>query len=515
MRSDAPGAATHAPSAAPPWPRWAVALGAVIVAVALLALVSVYLEQRTLFSDEVSLVQSFIHRDGFELLKPLEKSQISPAGFLLIQDAIVDSVGRDALGMRLLPMLGAGLAMPLMFFAVRQTLGPFGGLVALTLLAFCSAVIYWGTQNKPYTFDLLMSLALLVSACGVWRRPGRVGPLLVWGAVATVAIVFSLPAVFWIAGTGLALLIEAAARRDRRAVLSVIAAGLPAAAAVLAYYVWVLAPIRADQRLMGFMNRFWADKFMPWPWADPAGLAELSVKLFVDPLSLEHMAGLGLTLFVLGAAYLVAQRRGVALMLLLTLGLAMAASMLERYPLAERLALFTLPLLALPIGAALDGLWDTRARWARGAAGIFAAALVAYPLLGAGRVDTQADFAPLMDRLSRRVEPGDTVYFYHGMQFTLDHYRDRLGRWPLDGAQVHRGADGSNDPLVYAEEFEALVGRPRVWLVFARTDPFGIGDEGRTIRNIARRYGHRTDVIRYADTSAQLFDFTSPVPPQP
>ena len=472
--------------------------------------VGTYLQQRTLYSDEMLLAENFIERDGSELLANLDGRQVAAGGFLLAQDAMVATFGATELGLRLLPLFAAMATMLLMLLAVRLTLGPFGGLGALALMIFSGAAVYWGTQNKPYIFDLGLGLSLLATAWWSMRQPDHVAPRLCWGMIALGSIALSLPAVFWIVGTGVALLAHSAARRDGRRVLAVIAAGLPSAIAFLLYHRMVLAQARRDAALMDFMNRFWADSFMPWPWRDPAGVAERFGKLFVNPLELEHMAGLAMALFVVGVLYLGVRRRSVLLLLIAPLLFGMIASMLQLYPLAERLALFVLPVLALGVGAGLDVLWRTGARWGRIAGVVFAIALLAYPVLNVGRVDALADLDPVIEAMTPRVLPGDTIYVYHGARLPFEFYQEELDRWRFDDVNVVYGSRSRHDPLDYADDLSQLTGRPRVWLVFAKTDPYGLGDEGRLIRSMARRFGRQLESIRNESTSAFLYDFTTP-----
>ncbi len=401
--------------------------------------------------------------------------------------------------------------MPLMLLAVRLMLGPFGGLTALALMVFSGAAVYWGTQNKPYIFDLMLGLALVVTAWWSMYRPQRIAPRLWWGLIALGAIAWSLPAVFWIAGTGLVLVIHALGRRDPRRALAVVGVGLPALIAFVLYHRMVLAQVRRDAALMDFMNRFWSDSFMPWPWADPAGLIERFGKLFVDPLGLEHMAGLAMALFVVGLLALAGKRLPILLLIAVPLGGAILASMLDLYPLAQRLALFMLPALALPVGAGVEALWRTGAGAGRIAALVFAIGLLAYPAMKVGEVDALADLNPVVDAMTARVRPGDTIYVYHGARLPFDYYQNELDRWRFDGAQIVHGVRSRHDPLAYVNDLERLAGRPRVWLVFAKTDPYGTGeDEGKLIRSMAKRYGQQVERIRNDSTSAYLFDFTRP-----
>lgn len=494
----------------PDWPRWARVVGIVIVAMGLSWVVSEYLQQRTLYSDEMLLAENFIERDGSELLANLDGQQVAAGGFLLAQDAIVATFGPSELGLRLLPLFAAMVTMPLMMLAVRLMLGPFGGLGMLALMVFGGTAVYWGTQNKPYIFDLCLALSLLVTAWWSMYRPDHIAPRLSWGILALGSIALSLPSVFWIAGTGIALLAHSAARRDGRRVLAVIAAGLPSAIAFLLYHRMVLAQAQRDSALMDFMNRFWADAFMPWPWRDPAGVAERFGKLFVNPFSLEHMAGLALALFMIGLLYLGWRRRSVVLLVMVPLLLGMLASMLQLYPLAERLALFVMPTLAIGVGAGLDALWRTGAKWGRIAAVVFVIALLAYPVLKIGRVDTLADLDPVVEAMTPRVRPGDTIYVYHGARLPFEYYRDELDRWRFEDANIVYGSRSRHDPLDYADDLSQLAGQPRVWLVFAKTDPYGTGDEGRLIRSMARRFGKQLESIRNDSTSAFLYDFTAP-----
>jgi hypothetical protein len=255
----------------------------------------------------------------------------------------------------------------------------------------------------------------------------------VLAAAGAVAVWFSHPAVFVLAGAGTTLLV-AEARRGR----PIPAAGVSLCWAVsfLVSYVAVVRHLNANT----FLNQFWGADFLRFPPSSPDDLRqylavflELFETIFQDhrmpPLLGERMAVLAAVVWAVGVVALLRRgERGLLALLVLPLGFAAAASMMHKYPLRYRLALFTvgpnLLLMAAGIAEALrapDGLTRSIGR-------IFVVGLGLLPALQAaqGALERTRPYGarPVLARVAQRWRPGDLILADPTSEPPLRFYRD-------------------------------------------------------------------------------------------
>jgi hypothetical protein len=116
-----------------------------------------------------------------------------------------------------------------------------------------------GSFVKPYSFDLLMALVLLVPAVEWLRRPQQLRWLMALGLATPIALLASYPAVFIVGGVSLALL-PTAWRSSWTGRSLFVTYNVLAAATFLAAYAIV-----AHQQQAPWLQTYWAEAFPPWP----------------------------------------------------------------------------------------------------------------------------------------------------------------------------------------------------------------------------------------------------------
>src|SRR5262249_43768467 len=103
--------------------------------------------------------------------EPLTNDQLAPLGFLIVQRTIVKVLGDSNFALRLLP-LASGLAALFLFARLtRRILPRRPALVALVLFAFSDDQIYYASEMKPYSLDLVLGLAITLAALDALEKP--------------------------------------------------------------------------------------------------------------------------------------------------------------------------------------------------------------------------------------------------------------------------------------------------------------------------------------------------------
>src|SRR5689334_8635685 len=185
-----------------------------------------YLTGRSLWSDEAMLALNIVNRDFAGMFKPLDYDQGSPIGFLLVEKFFNAVLGKSEFVLRLFPLIVGLISLWLFYLLLKQITGGAGLLTALALFAFNPRLIYYSSEVKQYIVDVAMTISLLLIATPVLNLSPRKKDF-VWLTIAgLVALWFSHPALFVLAGMGLALVIVYLRRQDYSNLRFVIGMGL-------------------------------------------------------------------------------------------------------------------------------------------------------------------------------------------------------------------------------------------------------------------------------------------------
>jgi hypothetical protein len=164
-----------------------------------------YLLQFPIWGDEAMLAMNFASLDYAQLTQRLENCQIAPLLFLWGERAAYCWFGAGELSMRLFPFLAGMLALVLYWRLTGLLLEPRARLFAVGFLAVAYFPVTMCSLLKPYSFDLLMALVLLVPAVQWLMAPNRTRWLAVLTLLVPVAVLGSYPVVFVAGGITLAL----------------------------------------------------------------------------------------------------------------------------------------------------------------------------------------------------------------------------------------------------------------------------------------------------------------------
>jgi hypothetical protein len=479
-----------------------------------------YAVNRSLWLDEGLLVSNFLDRGWAGLLEPFHRGQTSPLGYLALVKGAAELFGRWELVLRL-PSLLAGLAtLAILPRVARRYVSKPAFPFAVALVALAPFLVYYSSEIKQYVFDALVSLVVLWLAHDLARRPrdGRLAAAFL--AVGAVAVWFSQPAIFMLAGAGVVLAVRALLRRDRRSIL--LLAGL--AAGWLASFAGAYRVSSRQVEDPFYMQAFWRAGFLPlaphtardWAW-----LPRMLARMFREPmgimgkddspLSLLAAAG-ALVAFAAGCAWMARRRRLRLALLLAPVVAALGASALRAYPFGSeylsggRVLVFLIPSLAFVMAegiAALPRLLPGPA----GRSAMAAAALLAFLPAGAYAAlsvpHLRAEVKPLLAYVGEQRRPGDVMYVYYNGQAVFEYYAPRYG-WTR--ANTVAGACARFAPQGYLDDLARLRGNPRVWFLFVEGTPVEELDEKKFMLGFLDHIGQRLDDRVAVGAGVYLYD---------
>ena len=341
------------PSAARSYRRLALALLLLGLTVRLV----LYLLCHPLFMDEAFLTLNLLDRDYMGLTNQLDRMQVAPVLFLWAELTVYRLFGASEWVLRLLPLLAGSSALVLFWRLARRAVDPMAAVIAVGLLALSRWPIHLSCQVKPYSFDLLVSVALLSAAIRWLRRPEKLGALVFLTLLVPIALAVSYPAVFVAGGISLVLL-PAVWRHPATRVRSLF----------LGYNAFLLASFLLCDVVIGhrqygegnqvqdYMLEFWKRSFPPegvaglFPWLVRAHFGALMGYPY------GNGNGSGLLTFPLFATGVWATwrwgRKDFAMLCLMPLALTLLAALLRRYPYGgcTRLSQHLAPIICLQIG---------------------------------------------------------------------------------------------------------------------------------------------------------------------
>lgn len=456
--------------------RYARALTGAVLLLGCALRLAVWLQQRSVYLDEVNLLRNIVERPYSGLFQHLDYAQYAPPFFLVLVKACVSLFGTGELAIRAVPLLSSIGALVLFRHLAGRWLPPLAAGLALGFVAFSKIYIDFATACKQYSTDALVCLALLALADKQLRRTNfSIRAAWGWAGLGAAAVWLSMPSVFVLAGVGAALLYQhrAAWRQGPGGRLAAVFAVWG-----LSFAVYFMLLLRADSQASNLQS-FHREGFLVMPphsWADldllGQQLAGIVAKAFGKTVLALVVATLGVGW---AGATLWRQRPALAAMLLVPVAACLAASALHYYSLISRLLLFLMPMVVLLI------LWGVEhlpaRRWLRPVALL----AVVLTLLNQQRlqhlyVPFQADYADVrvgLAHVARHQRPGDTVFIYCNLIPIYYYYRFLHPRpLPLRAVVVNHYPTTAFDAGVARDLGQLLAaGNRRVWLVYDRPDP--------------------------------------------
>lgn len=482
-------------------------LGWLSIGIGVLARLYVYARNRSLWFDEAALVEGLLAKQWHAPLTPLLHDQAAPFGFVIAEMAIIETLGPSEYALRLVPMLCALLTLPLVYILATKVVSAYAAAFATAVVALSARLIFYSANVKPYAGDALFACIILLLAARYFREP-RSAPSAVWLAITgAVALWFSYPAIFILAGVAVAMVADLARGADRRRIVGGLAIWLLWGASFVPHYVlWISGQAESD-----YMQDFWADAFLPLELsaAPLKWLILRPFKVLALPMGFSY-PGVAYALLVIGLIVFIRHRDRVRLAILASLALVFVASALHLYPAYGRLLIFAAPSIALMLGAGAGRLMNadtTRGRWPSRLVVVVALLPLAWSAAHYLKSPWQSEMRPVAQYMQARMQPGDTVYATYASRPGLKYY---LGVGELEPPQFIIGAAHRADAAAYLDELERLPDG-RVWLVFGHVLHTEVGSQVRSLLlALLDGRGARLDGFEAHGACVYLYDLRAP-----
>lgn len=124
-----------------------------------------------IWGDEAFVAVNLLERDYTGMIEPLIYGQIVPLVFMWAELAISRVLGYSEWALRLLPFLAGIIAVPLFWRFAATTLKPRAAFLAVGVFSAAYYTVRHAAEIKPYSFDLLIALELIMLGWSVYAHP--------------------------------------------------------------------------------------------------------------------------------------------------------------------------------------------------------------------------------------------------------------------------------------------------------------------------------------------------------
>jgi hypothetical protein len=508
---------------------WDKAAAALLILAGMILRIRQYLTGRSLWADEAMLALNIVNRSLASLFQPLDYDQGAPIGFLLVEKLVNAVLGKHEFALRLFPLL-VGLTILWLFYLLlkRLTSGP-GLLLPLALFAFNPRLIYYSSEVKQYIVDVAVTILLLLIVAPLFSASPRKKDY-AWLTVAgLVALWFSHPALFVLAGIGLALMIVTLKRRDDVNLRLVIGMGILWVLEIAFLYLLILKDL--SQNI--YMKEYWQGAFLPMPpWSDPGWFTKSLNENIGIQFGIPY--AIYLVFFLMLVGWSLMSLRGVvprsaarndgaskelesisvdqnyavafACIVLVTL----IASALQIYPVFERMILFLVPIGLILIGKAIEAIYVRLQRYQLPET-LLVSLLAGYLLYGPVVTSLQSFLAPkyfehirpTMETLRDSWKDGDAMFVSYGslpaFQFYAPFYDLQSTPYALGRREDYQ------NPQAILSQLAPYQGQPRMWILLSHVYEKGDFNERDFILNYLDQAGEKKREFRVPGTSVFLY----------
>jgi hypothetical protein len=455
------------------------------------------------------LALNIVHRSFVELAQPLDHGQGAPLGYLFFQKLLTVLFGNRDYVLRIFSLICGLSSIWVIYELAKHVLVERVAIFAAVLLfAVSEHVIYYASEAKQYSSDVLICLVLLLAiVCCLDRNLGRRDFALL-GALGAAAPWLSHPALFTLAGAGCALSAHFIWKRNWRNTLLIgCVAGFWLANFIVLYFV-ALRKLAANDALLAY----WNHAFLPLPpWDKWQWFVDTFRSVMSNPIYLGDRSAIFLPI---GIVSLCLRRWQLGLILLLPILLVLIASALHKYPFSGRLLLFLVPIVILFVAEAVGRVRSLLVTLKLPRMGL-PIALMALTLLAikpsyyAFRHLWEPRFVeetkPMMVYLSTYRREKDMVYVYYGAVPAFLYYSAFYG---LANVPFVQGSENRRNINGYFPELDRMSGRSRVWILFSHDYDWNGVDEESLILEHLDQIGRRLDQRSVPGSQLYLYDLS-------
>ena len=443
-----------------------------VIAIGFCLAIFQFAANRSLWLDEAKLAYSIVDRDFIGLLQPLDSGQMAPILYLWCTKFFNLIFGNHDLALRVFPLLCFLFSIVLvaklsdLLIKNKTTI-----LLVVALFSLCPTLIYYSSEVKQYSTDVMVFLLLLYCYFKAYKTERN--KLIVLSLVGILAVTLSNTAIIAFAVLGLYTLIFETKKLKQL---------------VLPFAIWLLAfsayyftflyqhPSRA------LMTNYWEFAFMPlnpfsmefWQWN-----YETTTLIYTRLLGFSnrlYFYVIVILFYILGIVSLLKKKNYKLLFVLLApIIIHLLLSGLKLYPFYTRIILYQTPLYFITIAIGIKFVYVKAEKYLHRSVAVLVLLLpiTVFLYINARKMPyLKEHIKPIYSFMNERVKPEDKIYVFSGNYDVFDYYKKTefiTFNNPLIPGEAHHYVYSGHD-----KQLATLKGK--VWFVFSHV--FKSGDSG-------------------------------------
>lgn len=491
-----------------------------------------YANNRSLWGDEASVALNIVDRSYLGLLNPLDYNQAAPPGFLWAEKLAIQIFGNNEYALRLFPFISSLISIYAFYLIANRYASKFAAPIAIAFFACLPYTVYYATEVKQYSSDVMVALLLTLSLVPIGDRLLTRKQVFLFSLIGAIFIWLSHPAIFVLAGIELVNILIALNNEQilpsfvgfkiqnlKSKIVLLIFNRLPI------YLTWLfsfaLLYFLNLSRSMGnsTLQDSWGPRFPDSPF-DILWLLDALGRFFYRPLGFFSIAdGIAMFAFVIGLIAYFKQQKKMALFFIMSPTIAtVIASYLQKYPFRERLVLFLAPFFILVLAEGIVFLLcqfksKTKAKYLAFLGVVIFAALLLPPLVNTSKLivspELKHEIRPVIAYIKSHQKPSDSIYVYHKAETQFLYYAPKydyvetnyyIGRGDLPD---DRGV--SEESLVkFKQEIAEFRDKNRVWFLFSGAKD----EEEKAFLDYLNPIGKKLDLFRRVGAVVYLYDLS-------
>ena len=485
----------------------------IIVGFGILIRLVQYLYNRSLWADEAVLALNIVDRSYLGLLQPLDYDQAAPIGFLLVEKLAVQLLGNNEYALRLFPLF-SGIISLLLFYQLAKRFIPKAAIpIALALFASLNYLVYYASEVKQYSTDVAIALISCLVAVHLGNPKLSRTRIITVSLVGAIAIWFSHPAIFVLAGVGIASLLISIISKQKLKVTNILVISVSWLLSFAISYFGFIRKIGGNEDLL----TSWKRAFPSSPF-DIIWLLDAFGQFFYKPLGFTGgMDGVAIFAFLIGCISCFYRNKKTLAILLSPLFITLVAAYLHKYPFRSRLVLFLAPFIILLIAEGVKYLVNKnrpKLFYILGIVILFL--LLAPPLANASDLLVnpylKEEIKPVISYVKTNQKAGDVLYIFQRGRYQFEYYAKKYGYAEGDyivGVEDLDKYDGKNlsptEANRYKNDLDKLRGNKRVWLIFSHAER---KQENEFINTYLDKIGKRIDTFYQPGAFVYLYDLS-------
>jgi hypothetical protein len=464
-----------------------------------------YLHNTPLGFDESVYAVNIINSSITDFIHPSpDYTQTGPFSFFILSKIVIQAFGNSEYALRLVPLLFGIISLFLFYKVAKEIVKPNALPIAVTLFAILDPLIYYSSELKPYSGDVMFTL-LILTLTTYKKEKLTVQRILMLTVVGAIALLSSNPSVFVMAGVGTGLLISCLKKKEWAVLRVLLIVLIVWVFSFIAVYLVYTRNITAEMAQTVSIEKAlqMEDFFMPFP---PRSLVDVKwfIDFFFDTFLFQDsiiyvkrvtLSGLMAFAFVVGSVSMFLDKREKFYILVFPILLTLLAAAMHQYPFKGRQILFLAPIFLIIISEGAEYIRSRINEKSVIIGAVFMGLLFIYPLSWAAyhvkKPLIRSEIRPVLNYIKNNWQDNDLIYVHFFTQYEMEYYLKyhpkpiqfddsdyitgigprgwyniwRKNRIPERYKEV---IDQSKDDLIkeYMHDLDQMKGRKRVWILF-------------------------------------------------